>query len=269
MTGDATTNATTEATSGVTTDATSGDWYDDDSLWVDFAPAMFSGARAETVAELVRTAPLLDFPPGSRILDLCCGPGLFLVPLAARGHHVTGVDLSPAMLERAEAACREAAADVTLVREDMLTYAAPESYDVILNVFTSFGYFEDADDNAQVLHNAWRSLAPGGRLLVDVMGKEVLAGWIGRPQAVDLPDGSYVVQRDTVLDSWRRLRTDWTLVRGESARTASIKSFLYSAAELHDLFVAAGFADVECFGDFDGGPYDQSSRRLIVRGLKK
>ncbi|MFD3485471.1 class I SAM-dependent methyltransferase [Streptomyces sp. NPDC058665] len=231
---------------------------------------MFSGARAETVAELVRTAPLLGFPPGSRVLDLCCGPGLFLVPLAARGYRVTGVDLSPAMLARAEAACREAAEDdVRLVREDMLTYTAPEAYDVILNVFTSFGYFEDAADNFQVLRNAWRSLAPGGRLLVDVMGKEVLAGWIGRPQAVDLPDGSYVVQRDTVLDSWRRLRTDWTLVRDETARTASIRSFLYSAAELHDLFVAAGFADVECFGDFDGGPYDQSSRRLIVRGLKK
>ncbi|GGK22694.1 methyltransferase [Streptomyces camponoticapitis] len=260
-------------------DVTRDDWYDDDSLWVDFAPAMFSGTRAETVAELVRTAPLLDFPPGSRVLDLCCGPGLFLVPLAARGYRVTGVDLSPAMLERAEAACREAReapeapqaaeADIRLVREDMLTYTAPEAYDVILNVFTSFGYFEDAADNFQVLRNAWQSLAPGGRLLVDVMGKEVLAGWIGRPQAVDLPDGSYVVQRDTVLDSWRRLRTDWTLVRGDTARTASIRSFLYSAAELHDLFVAAGFTDVECFGDFDGGPYDQSSRRLIVRGLKK
>lgn len=260
---------TGDVTGDATGDATGGGWYDDDSLWVDFAPAMFSGARAETVAELVRTAPLLDFPPGSRVLDLCCGPGLFLVPLAARGHRVTGVDLSPAMLERAETACREAAANVRLVREDMLTYAAPESYDVILNVFTSFGYFENADDNARVLRNAWHSLAPGGRLLVDVMGKEVLAGWIGRPQAVDLPDGSYIVQRDTVLDSWRRLRTDWTLVRGERARTASIRSFLYSAAELHDLFVAAGFADVECFGDFDGGPYDQSSRRLIVRGLKK
>ncbi len=261
-----------DESSDETSDATRDDWYDDDSLWVDFAPAMFSGTRAETVAELVRTAPLLDFPPGSRVLDLCCGPGLFLVPLAARGYRVTGVDLSPAMLERAEAVCRAAdagPADVTLVREDMLTYTAPDAYDVILNVFTSFGYFEDADDNFQVLRNAWQSLAPGGRLLVDVMGKEVLAGWIGRPQAVDLPDGSYVVQRDTVLDSWRRLRTDWTLVRGESARTASIRSFLYSAAELHGLFVAAGFVDVECFGDFDGGPYDQSSRRLIVRGVKK
>ncbi|MER5770991.1 class I SAM-dependent methyltransferase [Streptomyces sp. NPDC001985] len=227
---------------------------------------MFSGDRADTVAALVRDSRLLGFPPGSRVLDLCCGPGLFLVPLAERGHRVTGVDLSPAMLERARETCEKAGAAVELVRADMLEYTAPGAYDVILNVFTSFGYFADAADNLQVLRNARRSLAPGGQLLVDVMGKEVIAGWIGRPQAVDLPDGSYIVQRDTILDSWRRLRTDWTHVRGDTARTASIHSFLYSAAELHDLFLEAGFTGVECFGDFDGGPYDQHARRLVVRG---
>jgi SAM-dependent methyltransferase len=244
-------------------------WYEDDSLWSDFAPTMFSPTRAESVAGLVATSPLLDFPPGARVLDLCCGPGLFLVPLARRGFDVTGVDLSAPMLERARTSCEEAGADVRLVRGDMLTYTAPEAFDVVLNVFTSFGYFDDPDDNLRVLRNAWESLAPDGQLLVDVMGKEVLAGWIGRPQAVDLPDGSYVVQRDVVFDSWRRLRTDWTLVRGTSARTASLTTYLYSAAELHDLFVAAGFADVECFGGFDGCAYDNHSRRLIVRGRKK
>ncbi|MCL7378505.1 class I SAM-dependent methyltransferase [Streptomyces sp. 35G-GA-8] len=244
-------------------------WYEDDSLWSDFAPTMFSPGRAEQAADIVASSPLLDFPPGSRVLDLCCGPGLFLLPLARRGYTVTGVDLSPSMLERARAACAEAGADVRLVRADMLDFVEPGSFDAVLNVFTSFGYFDDPDDNLRVLRNARESLAPGGRLVVDVMGKEVLAGWIGRPQAVDLPDGSYVVQRDVVLDSWRRLRTDWTLVRGTSARTASLTSFLYSAAELHDLFVAAGFAEVECFGDFDGGVYDQHSRRLIVRGVRK
>ncbi|MGV9311293.1 class I SAM-dependent methyltransferase [Streptomyces sp. NPDC003691] len=245
-------------------------WYADDSLWVDFAPAMFSDRRAADVAALVREAPLLDFPPGTRVLDLCCGPGLFLAPLAGRGHRVTGVDLSEPMLRRARAAA-EAAGDgardrTELVRADMLDFVRPGAYDIVLNVFTSFGYFAEPADNLRVLRNARRSLAPGGKLLVDVMGKEVLAGWIGRPQAVDLPDGSYVVQRDTVLDSWRRLRTDWTLVRGGTARTASIHSFLYSAAELHDLFLAAGFTAVECYGDFDGSPYDQRARRLIVVG---
>ncbi|WP_030329708.1 class I SAM-dependent methyltransferase [Streptomyces sp. NRRL B-1381] len=243
-------------------------WYEDDALWSDFAPTMFPPARAESAAALVDGSPLLDFPPGTRVLDLCCGPGLFVVPLAARGYEVTGVDLSPSMLERARAACDAVGAKARLERADMLTYREPEAFDVVLNVFTSFGYFEAAEDNLRVLRNARESLAPGGRLLVDVMGKEVLAGWIGRPKAVDLPDGCYVVQRDTVLDSWRRLRTDWTLVRGTTARTASITSWLYSAAELHALFEEAGFTDVECFGGFDASGYDQDSDRLVVRGRR-
>ncbi|ONI86443.1 SAM-dependent methyltransferase [Actinosynnema sp. ALI-1.44] len=239
-------------------------WYENDDLWSGFAEAMFPPRRGAEAAELVDTSPLLRFQPGARVLDLCCGPGLWLAPLARRGYRVTGVDLSQAMLAQAKAACP----DADLVCEDMLEFRRPGQFDVALNVFTSFGYLADAGDNLQVLRNAYTSLAPGGQLIVDVMGKEVLAGWIGRPKTVDV-DGGYVVMRDTVLDDWTRLRTDWTLVRGDTARHAVIECFLYSAAELRELFRQAGFQDVECFGDFDGGSYDNHSKRLIVRGYRR
>lgn len=100
-----------------------------------------------------------------------------------------------------------------------------------------------------------------------MLGKEVLASWVGRPQAVDV-DGGTVFMRDTILDDWSRLRTDWTLVRGDEARQASIMCVLYSAVELRTLFEQAGFVDVECFGGFDAGPYDNNARRLIVRGVR-
>lgn len=243
-------------------------WYEDEGFWSDFSETMFSERRRTETAGVVAGSPLLEFPAGSRVLDLCCGPGLYLVPLARRGYAVTGVDLSPVMLKRAGAACDEAGVDVRLVQADMLTHVEPESYDVVLNVFTSFGYFDDPRDNERVLRNAHDSLVPGGRLLIDVMGKEVLAGWIGRPKLVELDDDAYVVQRDTVLDSWTRLRTDWTLVRHGVAREASITSFLYSAAELRALFEAVGFTDVRCYGDFEGAPYDNHAQRLIVRGTR-
>jgi SAM-dependent methyltransferase len=241
-------------------------WFEDESLWSDFSGTMFSGRRAEEAACLVTESPLLDFPGNARVLDLCCGPGIFLVPLARRGYRVTGVDLSPLMLKRAETACAGAGVGARLIAADMLEFTEPESFDVVLNVYTSFGYFEDPADNARVLRNAHASLVPGGQLLIDLMGKEVLAGWIGRPQLVELGDGTgaYVVQRDTILDDWRRLRTDWTLVRDGRAREASITSWLYSAAELTALVQAAGFTDIACYGGFDAAPYDQHAKRLIV-----
>ncbi|AXB48148.1 class I SAM-dependent methyltransferase [Amycolatopsis albispora] len=240
-------------------------WYDDDDLWAGFAGVMFSQRRAAEAAELVAKSPLLAFPAGSRVLDLCCGPAIHLVPLAQRGDRVTGVDLSEVMLARAREACDEAGVEVRLVRADMREFTEERGFDVVLNLYTSFGYFDDPADNLRVLRNARASLDRGGSLLVDVLGKEVLASWVGRPQAIDTEDGT-VFMRDTILDDWTRLRTDWTLVAGDTARHATITSFLYSAAELRALFEQAGFTGVECFGDFDGRPYDNHARRLIVRG---
>jgi SAM-dependent methyltransferase len=246
-------------------------WYEDEELWVDFAGVMFPERREREVAEQVATSPLLKVTAGTRVLDLACGPGVHVVPLARHGARVTGVDLSEAMLARARTACERAGVSARLTRADMLEYIEPGAYDLVINMYTSFGYFTDPGDNLTVLRNACTNLAPGGALIIDVLGKEVLAGWVGRPQAVDIgPElgGGTVFMRDAILDDWTRLRTDWTLVRGDEVRQASIMCVLYSAAELRSLFEQAGFSDVECFGGFDAGPYDNHARRLIVRGIR-
>ncbi|WP_156754896.1 class I SAM-dependent methyltransferase [Actinokineospora pegani] len=242
-------------------------WYDDDDLWVDFASVMFPARRGQEAATLADTSPLLKVGADTRVLDLACGPGLHVVELARRGARVTGVDLSAAMLERARAAVAAAGVSADLVRADMLDYVAPGEFDLVINMFTSFGYFTEAGDNLTVLRNAHASLAPGGSLVLDLLGKEVLASWVGRPQAVDV-EGGTVFMRDTILDDWTRLRTDWTLVAGEVVKRKSIHSFIYSAAEIRALLREVGFATVECFGDWDLSPYDNTARRLIVRGTR-
>ncbi|RKT54353.1 SAM-dependent methyltransferase [Saccharothrix australiensis] len=244
------------------------DWYEDDDLWVGFADVMFPPRRVAEAEHLVATSPLLKVAAGDRVLDLACGPGTHVVPLARRGAVVTGVDLSEAMLARARDACERAGTTARLVRADMRDHVEPGGYDLVVNMYTSFGYFVEPGENLAVLRNAHASLVPGGRLLVDVMGKEVFAGWVGRPQAVDVEGGGTVFMRDTVLDDWTRLRSDWTYVRGDEVRRTSTYCVLYSAAELRALFREAGFAEVECFGDFDGSPYDNHARRLIVRGTR-
>jgi SAM-dependent methyltransferase len=243
------------------------DWFEDEDLWVGFADVMFPERRETEAAELVATSPLLKVATGTRVLDLACGPAVHVVPLARAGAEVTGVDLSPAMLARASAACDRAGVAAHLVQANMLDYTAPGAFDLVINMYTSFGYFTEPGDNLTVLRNIHASLAPGGAAVIDLLGKEVLAGWVGRPQAVEVAGGT-VFMRDTILDDWTRLRTDWTLVRGDEVRQASIHCVLYSAAELRMLFEQAGFVDVECFGGFDASPYDNHARRLIVRGYR-
>ncbi|MFC8860357.1 class I SAM-dependent methyltransferase [[Kitasatospora] papulosa] len=242
--------------------------FQDDGFWTEFHDFLFTGQRHTQAEELLDTSPLLSFHPGARVLDLCCGPGVFTVPLAGRGYDVTGVDTSPAMLERARKHSAEAGARITYVQADARTYEPPGGFDVVLNMFTSFGYFEDPADNTQVLRNMHTCLTPGGTLVLDLAGKELLARKVTPPKVVQRGD-DLLVQTDTVLDDWARLRSDWVLVRGDRVTRATLVWFVYSAVELRRMAQEAGFGRVEIFGGFDGRPYDQDAERLIVRAIRE
>jgi SAM-dependent methyltransferase len=242
-------------------------WFEDDDLWSGFSEVVFSEARAARAADAVVNSPVLRFPAGARVFDQCCGPAVFTVPLARQGYAVTGMDLSSVMLARAEKACAEAGLTAELVRADMRDFVRPGAFDAVVNLYTSFGYFDDPAENLRVLRNAYESLAPGGVMVVDLLGKETFAKWAGEAKAVPVKNGT-VFMSDTIFADWTRYRTDWTLVRGDTARHTSLTFWVYSAAELKGLFEAAGFGSVECFGNFDGAPYDNNAERLIVRGVR-
>jgi SAM-dependent methyltransferase len=242
-------------------------WYEDDELWSGFSEVVFSPQRAAQAAEAVAGSPLLRFPEGARVLDQCCGMGLFTVPLARHGYTVTGIDLSPAMLSRAEKACADAGVAVELAQADMSEFIRPNGFDAVVNLYTSFGYFDAPEQNVRVLRNAHDSLEPGGKLVVDLLGKETYAKWAGETKVVHIENGT-VFMTDTILDDWTRYRTEWTMVRGGTAKHTSLTMYAYSGAELRGLFQQAGFVDVECFGGFDAEPYDNHATRLIVRGTR-
>jgi SAM-dependent methyltransferase len=242
-------------------------WYEDDELWSGFSEVVFSPERAARAAAAVTTSPVLRFPAGAKVFDQCCGVGVFTVPLARHGYAVTGIDLSPVMLARAEKALAEAGAEADLHQADMYDYVRPGEFDAVVNLYTSFGYFETEEQNLRVLRNAYDSLRPGGQLVVDLLGKETFAKWAGQPKVVPVTGGQ-VFMSDTILDDWTRYRTDWTLVRDGTARHTSLTMYAYSGAELRGLFQRAGFTAVECFGGFAGEPYDNNATRLIVRGTR-
>lgn len=242
-------------------------WYADDALWSGFAEVIFSADRAALAAEAVAKSPLFRFPAGARVLDQCCGPAVFTVPLAREGYAVTGMDLSPILLARAATACAEAGVEAELVRADVREFVRPCAFDAVVNLSTSFGYFDDPAENLRVLENARASLAPGGVLIVDVLGKELHARRAGQVRTHVVTGGTAYLT-DTIHPGWTRYRADWTLVRGDVASHMSLTLWAYSAEELRGLFHTAGLVDVECFGALTGTPYDGTAQRLVVRGVR-
>ncbi len=201
------------------------------------------------------------------MLDLCCGPGVFTVPLARRGHRVTGVDLSPAMLDWARKRSADAGAEVTYVRADAREYEAPQAFDVVLNMFTSFGYFEDPADNARMLRTMHTCLAPGGTLVLDLAGKELLARRV-------TSQGGAAGRRPDGADRHRAGR-----VGAAAQRVGAGPGRAGDAGHLDVVRVqrggaaadgrGAGFARVEVFGGFDGRPYDENAERLVLRAVRE
>ena len=240
-------------------------WHQDDRFWATFAPVMFHPQRWDRAVEEVNCLlGLLGVEPGAAILDLCCGPGRHSLELARRGYRVTGVDRNPAYLRQAR---RKAGAEklaASFVRADMRRFARREAFDGAINLFTSFGYFENPADDRRVLRNLRRSLKPGGTLVMDLMGKEVLAR-IFTPRTWDEhPDGAIMLQEHKVSRDWSWSENRWILLKGGRRREFCVSHRLYSAAELTGLLRECGFRSAQAFGDLTGVPYDHNAKRLVI-----
>jgi len=246
-----------------------GEWFADESLWRDFYPFMFAEERlrqgADEIQKAIRLAGLGGESQGRAVLDLCCGPGRHAVPLAERGFRVTGVDRTEFLLERARDRARLAGVSLELVRADMREFRRPESYDLALSLFTSFGYFEARADDLLVLRNVRASLRPRGVFVMDMVGKEALARNFQRTRSRALADGAVLIERCEVTEDWTRVDNEWILLRGDRVvRIWQFRLTVYSGLELRDRLCEAGFTEVSLHGDLDGAPYGLDSARLVA-----
>ena len=234
------------------------DYFGDDffELHVDLFPEELSRREVGGMIEL------LQLPVGARVLDVPCGWGRHTALLAEQGCDVIGSDLSFDLLKRAPHG-RYIAADI---RMQPLPDA---SFDAIINVFTSLGLFLDDAEDLRALREAHRLLTPGGRLLLESMHRDdVLAAYAERDRW-QLPDGTQVRVRrrfDPIRGiSYEKLR--WR--RGDAVGEKRHALRLRTASEVDSLIRAAGFDDVEYFGDWDGAPFTHRNSSLIAVATKR
>ncbi len=203
----------------------------------------------------------LHLKSGSHILDLACGRGRHALFLSQLGFEVTGLDLSESNIEFAKKLENK---NLHFEQGDMRKPFGENRFDYIFNLFTSFGYFDNWDEDLAALQNMARALKPDGLLVLDFMNVQKVKLGLVKEEVREIDDLTFKIAR-TVRD-------------GQIVKTISFsdknqpfqfeeKVQLLGLEDFEKLFAQSGLKIQKVFGDFALNDFEErESERLILVG---
>ncbi len=189
----------------------------------------------------------LGLKPGATILDVGCGLGLHAVELTRRGYLVVGLDLSLPMLSRAADEAQDHGFKINFLHADMREMNFEGSFDAVICLGTTFGYFDD-EQNKAVVERLYRALRPKGLLLLDVDNRDFVVA--AQPNLVWFEgDGCVVMEETTFNFITSRLHVKRTVILDDGRQRDNQYSIrMYSLHELGQVLHQRGFRVVEVSG---------------------
>jgi SAM-dependent methyltransferase len=252
------------------------EFYDYLPLYAERQDVAFYVAEAQRAAKAAGSGV-------SPVLELGCGSGRILIPTAAAGVRIVGLDLSPAMLARCrqklEVQPEEVRASTRLVQSSMTDFHFAEKFQLITTPFRSFQHLLTVEEQLACLRCAYEHLAPDGRLIVDMF----------HFNPVSLCDPAWTVERDdsptVTLPGGRRFRRTHRIVafhRAEQCNEVEFACYVthpdgreerltqrfpfryFFRYEVEHLLARSGFRVVDVYGDFDRSPFTDDSPEMIT-----
>lgn len=200
---------------------------------------------------------LLPWRPGWRVLDVACGTGRHAARFRARGGRVVGLDLSHQLLARARGG-----AGVPVVRSDVRWIPVRRrAMDLTVNLFTSFGYFDDDLEHQLALAEMLATLRPGGWFVLDFLNASQVRRHLVRREA-GLIEGREVAIRRWLDDESRHVFKQVTV----DGRRLLERVRLFEPAELEAMLDRQGCRVQHRAGDYDGGPLGPDAPRVLLVG---
>jgi SAM-dependent methyltransferase len=211
---------------------------------------------------------------GGPILELGCGSGRVLLPIARAGFDCTGLDPSGTMLARLKK--NGAPPNLQLVQAGMQDFQLPKKkFALIYSAFRAFQHLLTVEDELSCLAAARRHLATGGTFALDVFAPKLdCIAMLTEPEFLEIQwkDGDTQVRRLTSVSRDPARQTFEVKFRHEirrpgrrpESRTVTTKMRWIFRYELEHLLARAGFRDVEVFGGFDRRPYDYFSGEIVA-----
>ncbi len=244
-------------------------WFTDSEFWTLNRSFIWTQKRVEmSQAAAGRAASLMGMKPGDSVLDLACGFGRHSLALSRMGYSVTGVDLNSDLVDEASGIACSEGLQATFLCGDMREYVSPDSFDHIIMLYNSFGYFSDPADDARVLANCFASLRHGGKLLLHLHPREGRGAdgdskyWFEDSEGVFYLN-DYSENRER---TWSSIR--WIVLNGNSRREWEYGVRVYGEEEIKALMRSAGFTSLESYSSLKGDEYKSGSLSMYLTGTR-
>ena len=221
-------------------------------------------SEAEKLVELI--VQTFSIKSDSKILDMACGSGRHAIIFAKRGFGVTAVDLSRRLMSEAKENAIQNDVKIDFVLSDILDVETTKRFNLALNLFTSFGYFDDDEDNFRVILKAFDLVTEGGYFVIDYFNKEYLLKNL-IPTTVFSENGLRITQKRSIQENRvvKNISIDGNGLVEEFYESVR----LYSYDEMIAYIKMAGFIILKEYGDYYGNNFNkESSPRLIIFAKK-
>jgi D-alanine-D-alanine ligase len=229
-----------------------------------------------TSKEVDMFSGILSLSGENKILDLCCGQGRVSLELARRGFtNIEGLDRSRYLIQKAKTQNKKEGLNVRFREGDArkLPYQ-PDTFDVVMILGNSFGYFETTQDDIRVLKEVFRVLKPWGKILIDAADGEYLRRRF-QPRSWEWIDKNHFVCRERSLSIDRQRLISREVVTHVQKGVIADQFYaerLYTRKAIEELLKTAGFSDVNLHGRiFADSQRNQDlgmmERRIIVTAV--
>lgn len=241
------------------------EWFDE---WFDspYYHILYRHRDEEEAQEFIdNLAQYFDFQENQKAMDLACGKGRHSIYLAKKGLDVTGLDLS---VKNIELASRHAHKHLRFDVHDMRETYADEEFDYVFNLFTSFGYFDDASEHEKTIKSVRNSLKPGGCLTIDFLNPQMVIDQLVPSEIKNIDGINFRISRyieDGFIIKNIHFEDDGQAYFFQERVKAITKS------EFLSYFESAGLKVIDIFGDYQLGEFQehQSNRMILIAQKSK